>query len=361
MTATNSIEPAKDGNGNAFNITFAAESVSGNKAQKTYIGEPVGETIITPAQDGTDGTGITAPTGAVGIRGWLSGIYSKLAGSISVTGTFWQATQPISAASLPLPSGAATSALQTTINTTLGSPMQTTGGSVTANAGTNLNTSALALETGGNLASIKTNTAVTAAGASATSGSPVQGMTGGVPLPVSGTFFQTTQPVSLASLPGLGAGSAAIGSIIGRTTMATATPVVTSNGAYAAGNEIGGLMTFPIGGAGSGTLMSVRVTSRSVLTTALKAYIFTTNPSNSTWTDKSATAINAADIASLLAIVTLNAPDRGLGTVTLWNAGAIGEQFVAANLYVVLVVVSAATLTSASTSDITVQLGVSDD
>jgi hypothetical protein len=361
MTATNSIEPAKDGNGNAFNITFAAESVSGNKAQKTYIGEPVGETIITPAQDGTDGTGITAPTGAVGIRGWLSGIYSKLAGSISVTGTFWQATQPISAASLPLPSGAATSALQTTINTTLGSPMQTTGGSVTANAGTNLNTSALALETGGNLASIKTNTAVTAAGASATSGSPVQGMTGGVPLPVSGTFFQTTQPVSLASLPGLGAGSAAIGSIIGRTTMATATPVVTSNGAYAAGNEIGGLMTFPVGGAGSGTLLSVRVTSRSVLTTALKAYIFTTNPSHSTWTDKSATAINAADIASLLAIVTLNAPDSGLGTVTLWNAGAIGEQFVAANLYVVLVVVSAATLTSASVSDITVQVGVSDD
>jgi hypothetical protein len=78
MTATNSVEPAKDGNGAAFNITVAAESVSGNKAQKTYIGEPVGETIITPAQDGTDGTGITAPTGAVGIRGWLSGIFSKV-------------------------------------------------------------------------------------------------------------------------------------------------------------------------------------------------------------------------------------------------------------------------------------------
>jgi hypothetical protein len=46
-------------------------------------------------------------------------------------------TQPISAASLPLPTGAATSALQTTgntalttINTTLGTPMQMTGGSV---------------------------------------------------------------------------------------------------------------------------------------------------------------------------------------------------------------------------------------
>lgn len=43
--------------------------------------------------------------------------------SVPVTGTFWQATQPIS-------------------------------GTITANAGTNLNTSALALETGGNLATI---------------------------------------------------------------------------------------------------------------------------------------------------------------------------------------------------------------
>ena len=50
-----------------------------------------------------------------------------------------------------LPTGASTSALQTTgntalttINTTLGTPMQNSGGSVTANAGTNLNTSALA-------------------------------------------------------------------------------------------------------------------------------------------------------------------------------------------------------------------------
>lgn len=36
-----------------------------------------------------------------------------------VSGTFWQATQPISAAALPLPSGAATSAIQTTMNTSL--------------------------------------------------------------------------------------------------------------------------------------------------------------------------------------------------------------------------------------------------
>jgi hypothetical protein len=36
-----------------------------------------------------------------------------------VSGTFWQTTQPVSAASLPLPSGAATSANQSTTNTSL--------------------------------------------------------------------------------------------------------------------------------------------------------------------------------------------------------------------------------------------------
>ena len=41
----------------------------------------------------------------------------------------------------------------------------------------------------------------------------VQGVAGGVPQPVSGTFWQTTQPVSLASLPALAAGSSTIGSV----------------------------------------------------------------------------------------------------------------------------------------------------
>lgn len=40
---------------------------------------------------------------------------------VSVTGTFWQATQPVSAASLPLPTNAATSSLQSTANTSLAS------------------------------------------------------------------------------------------------------------------------------------------------------------------------------------------------------------------------------------------------
>lgn len=43
------------------------------------------------------------------------------AAAVPVSGAFWQATQPISAAALPLPSGASTSALQTAGNTSLSS------------------------------------------------------------------------------------------------------------------------------------------------------------------------------------------------------------------------------------------------
>ena len=100
--------------------------------------------------------------------------------STPVTGTFWQTTQPVSATSLPLPSGAATAAKQPALGTA-GTPSadvltvqgatsmtalkvdgsavtQPISGTVTANAGTNLNTSALALESGGNLATLVTRT-----------------------------------------------------------------------------------------------------------------------------------------------------------------------------------------------------------
>jgi hypothetical protein len=96
---------------------------------------------------------------------------------------------------------------------------QTVSGTVTANAGTNLNTSSLALEVGGNLAAINTNEGATtdAAVTSDVSGTIAAKLRGlvkiladiwdsanhrvkvdgsGVTQPVSGTFWQATQPVS---------------------------------------------------------------------------------------------------------------------------------------------------------------------
>lgn len=55
-----------------------------------------------------------APAFGTGVRGaTVQRVTIATDDSVPVTGTFYQATQPVSAASLPLPSGAATSALQT--------------------------------------------------------------------------------------------------------------------------------------------------------------------------------------------------------------------------------------------------------
>jgi hypothetical protein len=65
--------------------------------------------------------------------------------SIPVTGTFYQATQPVSAASLPLPSGAATSANQASVIGTLGAGTSATNSLLTGGV---YNSSAPTLTTG---------------------------------------------------------------------------------------------------------------------------------------------------------------------------------------------------------------------
>jgi hypothetical protein len=42
------------------------------------ISDATGLNVINPAQEGVDGSGITPPAGAIGIRGWLSGIYQAV-------------------------------------------------------------------------------------------------------------------------------------------------------------------------------------------------------------------------------------------------------------------------------------------
>lgn len=128
----------------------------------------------------------THPTGTIPVYDNAGAIASvsttnrlPVAATGTVTANAGTGTFAISAAALPLPSGAATAAKQPALGTAGsassdvltvqgissmtalkvdGSAVtQPVSGTVTANAGTNLNTSALALETGGNLASIKTD------------------------------------------------------------------------------------------------------------------------------------------------------------------------------------------------------------
>jgi len=240
-------------------------------------------------------------------------------------------------------------------------PMQMTGGAVQANAGTNLNTSALALETGGNLATLVTEAGALTetAPASDTASSGLNGRLQRIAQRLSSLITALGSPMqATGGTVGLVGGTAAIGSIIGRTTQIPATPAVT-NGAYLANKEVGPLMSFAIGGAGSGTLMSISVTCKTVQVNSFILYVFPSNPSSTTWTDNSTPAINAADVSKCLGAFTLNAPASGLGTHTVWNLNGIGAQFVGATLYGVLV--TSAGITLNSTSDIVVTLGVSDD
>ncbi len=163
--------------------------------------------------------------------------------TVAVTGTFWQATQPISAAALPLPSGASTEATLSSLNGKV--TAVDTGAVVVASSALPSGAATSAAQTTGNssLSSIDTKTpalgqatmansqpvaiasnqsavpvsgTVTANAGSGTmavsssqlpaalaagGGLKVEGVAGGVAVQVSGTFFQATQPVSAAALP----------------------------------------------------------------------------------------------------------------------------------------------------------------
>ncbi len=177
-------------------------AVTGTFYQAT---QPVSGTV-------TANTGLTQPLTDTQLR----------ATAVPVSGTFYQATQPVSVASIPSHpvTNVGTFAVQAT-------------GTVTANAGTNLNTSTLALESGGNLAAIKAKTdnipaqgqALAAASlpvvltaAQVSTLTPPAAITGfataanqlpdghnvtvdNASIAVTGSFYQATQPVSAVSLP----------------------------------------------------------------------------------------------------------------------------------------------------------------
>jgi hypothetical protein len=114
-----------------------------------------------------------------------------------------------------------------TINTTLGTPMQATGGAVQANAGTNLNTSLLALESGGNLASVVTQLgAVTASPTANTIADRLKTIntTLGTPLQAGGTVGQASQypagavPITASNTGTTGATTATLAGTLSKTT-----------------------------------------------------------------------------------------------------------------------------------------------
>jgi len=220
--------------GGVFNDTATTVS-SGNagaaritqyRAIHTNLRDNSGNEINSGNPLGVSATSLPLPTGASTSalqttgNASLSSIDTKLTSPLTVTGPLTDAQLrasdvPVSAASLPLPSGAATSANQTTeitalgtINTTLGSPFQS-GGSIgntsfiaTQATGTNLHT----VVDSGTITSITNSVAVTAVA---------------LPLP-SGASTSANQDTEIASLSSIDTKTPALGQALA----AASTPVV---------------------------------------------------------------------------------------------------------------------------------------
>lgn len=147
--------------------------------------------------------------------------------------------------------------------------------------------------------------------------------------------------------------------VVNPVTDTAVTPTVALT-AYSAGNVVGGLLRFTnvFGGSLRGTLTDLLVKCKSVQTTGYTLFLFNQNPTHTTWTDKAAPAINAADIPYLLGAWALGAANSGLGTETTNQLNNINAAISAnsQDLYGILTCV--ATPTYLSASDITVSVRV---
>lgn len=122
---------------------------------------------------------------------WTVGV----TGTVAVSGTFWQSTQPVSVASLPLPTGAATETTLAAASAKL--PATLVGGRLDVNVG-----ASATLPVSGTVGISGT---VPVSGTFFQATQPVSGAVAVSNFPasqsVTGTFFQATQPISAAALP----------------------------------------------------------------------------------------------------------------------------------------------------------------
>lgn len=149
----------------------------------------------------------------------------------------------------------------------------------------------------------------------------------------------------------------------GRTSAPIVTPAITASSAYTAGNCVGPLMQFTsaFDAALSGILQRVTLNCKTVQTGGFKLYIFNANPSASTFTDKSAPNINAADVNKVVDVISLASPDSGLGTHTTYVSDAIADALASATTTLWGLLVCTGTPTFGSTSDVSVMLGILKD
>lgn len=156
--------------------------------------------------------------------------------------------------------------------------------------------------------------------------------------------------------------------VAGLTVAPQVTPTITAS-AYTAGYVVGGVMSFANAvrtqnAINSGRVRNAAIACKSAQSGEMDLYLFNANPSSSTFTDRAAPAIAAADLAKLIAKITLAQTDTSLSsTSTFWQALQleIAFQLGSGNTTLYGVLVTRGTPTFGSTSDIVVTLGIQDD
>lgn len=161
---------------------------------------------------------------------------------------------------------------------------------------------------------------------------------------------------------GLAAAGGSAPTIQASTTMAVAVvPTVTAS-AYTAGNIMGGIITFAAALDAvrfAGILESIAVKFKGAAVTGnMQLTLFKASPSNGTYGDKTAGTWNAADMANLLGTYQLTAPLSSLGTMTVYNLDGIGKAILGTTQSLFGILTVSGTPTPASTTDLTVELGI---
>jgi hypothetical protein len=119
-----------------------------------------------------------------------------------------------------------------------------------------------------------------------------------------------------------------IGNVGGKTVRVCVAPTVTS-ATYGANVVMGGLLSFAnlFTSTGSGIIQSISIDFTTVQSVGFKLYPFTSNPSNTTWTEHSAASINSADIFKVDPFISMTNYDGGLGTMTNYSLTGLGQSY----------------------------------
>ena len=148
------------------------------------------------------------------------------------------------------------------------------------------------------------------------------------------------------------------------TLRATQAPTITSGSAYAAGNAVGGLLTFSgmarVSGQG-GVLQAAVLRDKAGQNVGYDLFLFDSAPTAPT--DKSAVALAAADLAKCVGVVSFSGAALGAAsTMGVITASGVGLAFrLTSGTSLSGILVTRGTPTYASTSDVSVDLLVLPD